>query len=157
MISFFYQKRIKIQLIRPLLSLNRLEILKLSSFWLLPIYIDPTNKLFNFRRNRLRHQIFPILRVFFNPKIDNALLRFIETINLDKNYFNSQLYETKNFFKIQKIKSLNSGVKNLESKKFFTCLPINLQKKIYKQLLILHFKNITFNEIESLLQLNILI
>ena len=109
----------------------------------------------NFRRNRLRYQILPIIRTFFNPKIDDALFRFGEIVNIEKNYFNSQLYETKNFFKIQKINFLNSKFKKLKNKKFFTYLPNNLQKKIYRQFFIFRFKNITFTEIDSLLRLNL--
>ena len=154
-VYIFYKKGKKIQLIRPAIALNRFEILKLASFWQLPIYVDYTNKLISFRRNRLRHQIFPILRVFFNPKIDKAFFRFIETVIFEKNYFNQQLNETKNFFRIQRIESSNLRVEQLKIKKFLIYLPENLQKKFYRQFLIVFFKNITFNEIESLLRLNL--
>ena len=155
MIYIFYQKRKKIQLIRPLLNINRFEVFKLSSFWLLPVCVDPTNKFIYFRRNRLRYQVFPILRTFFNPQLNNAFFRYIETLNSERQYFDFKLHEAKNVLQIQRINFLNIKSKNSKSPKFFTYLPVNLQKKFYRQLLISYFKNITFTEIDFLFRLSI--
>ena len=91
---------------------------------------------------------------FFNPQINSAFFRFIETFNFEKQYFNFKLYEVKNVLQIQKIDFLNTKSKKIKSPKFFTYLPINLQNKFYRQLLISYFKNITFTEIKSSLILN---
>ena len=93
--NIFYKKRKKIIIIRPLLVLNRLQILKVCTFLHLPIYIDSTNQLTNFRRNRLRHQILPLLKIFFNPKIDVVLTRFISIVNSENIYFNNHLKNSK--------------------------------------------------------------
>ena len=150
----FYQKTKRIQLIRPIICLNRFETFKLSKFWNLPVNIDLTNKLIIFRRNRLRHQILPILKIFFNPKIDQAFLRFIKDSNLDQFYFNNQLKQHINFIQLSKIKFKKSKIKLLNQ--FFLYLPINLQKKIFKQILKTFLKEITYQEIEFILELNIL-
>ncbi len=155
MIYIFYQKRKKIQFIRPLLNINRFEVFKLSSFWLLPVCVDPTNECIYFRRNRLRYQVFPILRTFFNPQLNLAFFRFIETLNFEKQYFNFSLHEVKNVLQIRRIDFLNTKSKKIKSPKFFTYLPVNLQNKFYRQLLISYFKNITFTEIDFLFRLNI--
>lgn len=149
----FYQKIKKIQLIRPIICLNRFEIFKLSKFWNLPVNIDSTNKLSIFRRNRLRNQILPILKIFFNPKIEQAISRFIKDLNLDQFYFNNQLKQHINFIQIYKIQFKQSKLKKINS--FFAYLPINLQKKIFKQILKIYLKEITSNEIELILELNI--
>lgn len=153
MLYVFYQKQLKIQLIRPTLALNRVETFKLSIFWKLPTDIDYTNKLINFRRNRLRHQILPILKFFFNPKIDAAFLKFAEELNLEKNYFYQQIKENKRFLQLYKLKFKQYKCNKLKKNIFFLYLPTNLRKKIYKQILIFYLKDITYNEINCLLNL----
>ena len=146
----FYKKRKKINIIRPLIALNRLQILKICVFLRLPLYIDTTNQVTNFRRNRLRHQICPIFKIFFNPKIDMALARFISINNSENIYFNNHL---KNITKFIQIKNLNC--KKIKILKWVVLLPSALQRKFYQSLLISRFKSLTFNEIEFLLWINI--
>lgn len=149
----FYQKTKKIQLIRPIICLNRFEIFKLSKFWNLPVNIDSTNKLTIFRRNRLRNQILPILKFFFNPKIEKAISRFIKDLNLDQFYFNNQLKQHINLIQIYRIQFKKSKLKKINY--FFSYLPINLQKKMFKQILKIYLKEITSTEIDLILELNI--
>jgi tRNA(Ile)-lysidine synthase TilS/MesJ len=61
------------QLVRPLLSLNRHDALKLCKNMYLPIYPDVTNEKLQFLRNRLRKQLLPLLRYLFNPQFDKNL------------------------------------------------------------------------------------
>ena len=144
-INLFYKKREKINLIRPLLVLNRFQILKMCICCHLPIYVDSTNRLTNFRRNRLRYQILPLFKIFFNPKIDVALTKFLSIINDENQYFTNFLKNINKFIKVTNIQKL----------KWVIFLPYALQRKFYQQLLISHFKSLTFNEIEFLLKLNI--
>lgn len=153
--NIFYRKREKISLIRPLLVVNRFQVLSISDFLRLPVYIDSTNKLINFRRSRLRYQIVPLFKVFFNPKINVALDRAITMINCENSYFTNHLKNIEKFIKFKKF-----GLKTLEkiqNKKWLIFLPKTLQKKLYKYLLVSNFKSLTFGEIEFLLRLNILI
>ena len=115
----FYKKVVKIQLIRPMISLNRYETFKLSQFWNIPVNRDRTNKLVIFRRNRIRSQILPILKFFFNPKIDQAFLKFIQEINLDKAYFNKQIKENENFIKIRRFPFKKHKIDKIKKKIFF--------------------------------------
>ena len=153
--NIFYRKREKISLIRPLLVVNRFQVLRISAFLRLPVYIDSTNKLINFRRSRLRYQIVPLFKIFFNPKINVALDRVIAITNCENSYFTNHLKNIEKFIKLKKF-----GFKTLEktqNKKWLIFLPKALQKKLYKYLLISNFKSLTFGEIEFLLRLNILI
>tara|TARA_Y100001968_G_C19346650_1_gene712406 strand:- start:245 stop:1294 length:1050 start_codon:yes stop_codon:yes gene_type:complete len=50
-----------IQLVRPLLSLNREETAQICKDFSLPILLDPTNENKEISRNRVRHEIIPIL------------------------------------------------------------------------------------------------
>lgn len=154
-LNIFYIKRKKISLIRPLLALNRFQILKICVFFSLPINIDSTNKFINFRRNRLRRQILPLFKAFFNPNVDIALTRAISIINCENLYFTNHLRYIEKFLKLRKFNFKN--LKKIQNKKWLIFLPKVLQKKIYKQLLISYFKSLTFDEIEFLLRVNILL
>lgn len=153
-LNIFYRKREKISLIRPLLVINRFQTLKICVFLSLPVYIDSTNKLINFRRNRLRHQILPLFKVFFNPRIDIALNRVISIINCENNYFTNHLKYIEKFIKFEKFNL--KTLKKIQNKKWIIFLPKALQKKIYKRLLISNFKSLSFSEIDFLLRINIL-
>ena len=86
--------------IRPLLSLNRFEIKKLCIFWKLPIYPDKSNQKVHFLRNRVRKQLLPTIKLFFNSRIENVLLQFAELFSAENHYMNritNQLF--KNFFR----------------------------------------------------------
>lgn len=154
-LNIFYIKRKKINLIRPLLVLNRFQTLKICVFFIFPINIDSTNKLANFRRNRLRIQILPLFKVFFNPRVDMAINKAISIINCENNYFANHLKYIEKFIKVKKFKF--KTFKKIKEKKWLIFLPEALQKKIYKQLLISRFKSLTFSEINFLLRLNILL
>ena len=151
-LNIFYKRREKISLIRPLLVFNRFQILNLCVFFRIPIYVDSTNRSINFRRNRLRRQIIPLIKVFFNPKINIILNRFISIIDCENNYFMTHLKWVEKFLKIQEpgSKTLN----RIQNQKWFVFLPKVLQKKFYRKLLISRFKKLTFDEIEFLLMTN---
>ena len=83
--------------IRPLLPLKRFETGKICMFWHLPIYPDLSNQKLKFLRNRLRKQLLPTLKVFFNPQIENVLLQFAEIVDVENFYLNqttTQLIKT---------------------------------------------------------------
>ena len=76
---------------RPLLNVHRFEIRQFVRFWKLPIYSDQSNQKTNFLRNKIRKQLMPTLRIFFNPQIDAVLLNFIEIKKNEQLYFQSVL------------------------------------------------------------------
>nr|WEM32125.1 hypothetical protein [Ostreobium sp. TRHA14-720] len=155
MVYIFYNKIKKVHLIRPLLHINRLEVCQLSRFWKLPLLIDVTNKFKNLKRNRLRYQILPSLKIFFNPKIESALYRFIETANFEKRYFNIQFERIKYYFQIQKIKNLKSKHFKIYKKEIFNFFPYEVQKLIYQYLLKNYFQKGLSYEIFFLLRNNL--
>ncbi len=66
------------QVIRPLLGLSRSDGARLCTNWNLPVYPDATNEKLQFLRNRLRKQLFPLLRCLFNPRFDKNLFQCSE-------------------------------------------------------------------------------
>ena len=89
MVTRFVNKSSKVS--RPLLKMHRFEIREFIRFWKLPIYSDQSNKKTNFSRNKVRKQLMPTLRVFFNPQIDTVLLNFAETRKCEQLYFQNIL------------------------------------------------------------------
>ena len=62
-------------LIRPLLSVRRRQIEEYLCSRNQPVREDATNAERRFTRNRIRHELLPLLRRDFNPRVDEALLR----------------------------------------------------------------------------------
>ena len=87
--TFFVSQRVlqvkkRISLARPLLILNRYETKRLCQIWKLPVYPDQTNEELLFSRNRVRKQLMPMLRSFFNPQIDAVLSHLSEALLLEQ-------------------------------------------------------------------------
>jgi tRNA(Ile)-lysidine synthase len=78
-------------LIRPLLELTRSEI----ECWLrernIPWREDATNRDPTYARNRLRHEILPLLRTGFNPAVDDALANLAALARDEEDYWTSEI------------------------------------------------------------------
>ena len=64
-----------IALVRPLLHFRRAEILAFLTTLEQPFREDSTNRDPRFRRNRLRHELMPLLIANYNPGLPDALIR----------------------------------------------------------------------------------
>jgi tRNA(Ile)-lysidine synthase len=64
-----------VTLVRPLLSANRFEILQYLRDIGQDFRTDETNSDTRWTRNRLRHELLPMLRDQYNPGVEDALLR----------------------------------------------------------------------------------
>lgn len=79
--------------LRPLITKTRFQIKNISKNWKLPVFPDQTNEKTKYSRNRLRKQILPTLRFFFNPKIDFILSRYNEILNIEEIYIENIIFE----------------------------------------------------------------
>ncbi|MBQ4332853.1 MAG: tRNA lysidine(34) synthetase TilS [Clostridia bacterium] len=70
---------------RPLLCCNRAEIEAYCAQHDIPYVTDETNMDVQYTRNRIRHEVLPLLRRI-NPAADDALLRFRYHVRLDSTY-----------------------------------------------------------------------
>jgi tRNA(Ile)-lysidine synthase len=81
----------KEQIVRPLLELDRPEI----ECWLrqrnIPWRDDETNQDRSYARNRLRHEILPLLRDTFNPRLDEALANLATLAQDEESYWAAEL------------------------------------------------------------------
>ena len=65
-------------LIRPLLDCTRAQVIRYLEELGQGFRTDSSNVDNRYTRNRLRHELLPLLREQYNPELDNALLRFSE-------------------------------------------------------------------------------
>jgi tRNA(Ile)-lysidine synthase len=76
-------------LIRPLLSFSRQQILDFLAGRGLPFVEDASNSDVAFTRNRIRHQVLPLLREF-NPRVEEHLARFSSRLTLEEDYWEGE-------------------------------------------------------------------
>jgi tRNA(Ile)-lysidine synthetase-like protein len=143
---FFLNKKIfkNFFIFRPLLKKSRLDIKTISIHWKLPVFPDKTNEIVLYKRNRIRKQLLPSLRFFFNPKIDKILFQYNQVLsseeliieNFIKNFFEEIIFEYETFYSIN-LFLLNSFPLAIQRKICF----LFFKKKVKK--------NITFSTINS--------
>jgi len=114
---------------RPLLFLNRFDVKQLCTFWKLPVYPDYTNDKLTYYRNRVRKQLLPLLRFFFNPQIDKLFLQFAEIANTEQIYLNFVSTRLQQEFQIKKEKSFELNMS------LFHFLPLAIRRRLLKQFL----------------------
>jgi len=88
-----FPKHAELALVRPLLSLSRRQTERYCREEGLSPCLDATNLLLEPLRNRVRHELLPLLRRY-NPRVDQALLRLADAAGADAAY----LDETANLF-----------------------------------------------------------
>ncbi len=134
-------------LVRPFLSLTRFDLKKICNSWKIPLFPDQSNQRLQYQRNRIRKQILPTLRFFFNPQIDTTIFQFIEIINSEQEYMD---FITARI--VKEIQYKKETRVELETS-FLALLPIALRRKVMKQLLEkIMKKSLKFFDIEKLLQ-----
>lgn len=80
------KKNNKIIILRPFLQFSRFEFLKFCEFWCLPIIPDFTNFNVCFRRNHLRLQFIPYLKIFLNINLFSKIHQFQQILKLENQY-----------------------------------------------------------------------
>ncbi len=81
-----------VTLIRPLLNVTRAEVLEHCAHYGVPYRTDSSNLSDDYTRNRVRHQLLPLLREF-NPQFDAALQRGAEHWQADAECLDAQSRE----------------------------------------------------------------
>ena len=81
-----------VQLIRPLLDVTRAEVLAHCEHYSLTFRTDSSNLSAEFTRNRVRHELLPLLRTF-NPLFEATLIRTIKQMSNDADYLNNAAAE----------------------------------------------------------------
>lgn len=71
-----------LRLIRPLLDSTRADVIAHCAARGILYRTDSSNAVMDFTRNRVRHELLPLLRSF-NPRVDESLLRLVERLTED--------------------------------------------------------------------------
>jgi tRNA(Ile)-lysidine synthase len=79
-----------IQLVRPLLGISRDETGEFCQELYLPVWLDSTNQVLDYKRNRIREELIPYLRQHFNPAVQKALAQTAELLSADVDYLETQ-------------------------------------------------------------------
>ncbi len=77
-------------IIRPLIEAGKSELVAYCEAQSLPYFLDASNEDTRYLRNRIRHQLLPLLAEEYNPKIRAALVRLAETAEEDSRYLEVQ-------------------------------------------------------------------
>nr|YP_009511403.1 tRNAIle-lysidine synthetase [Gracilariopsis mclachlanii]AXI97280.1 tRNAIle-lysidine synthetase [Gracilariopsis mclachlanii] len=73
-------------LFRPLIDINRTDILWFCRKYNLPIWSDKTNFNYKNHRNRIRHEMLPYLKEYFSPQIEKHISDFLDLSSLENEY-----------------------------------------------------------------------
>lgn len=116
------------KILRPLLFCQRKEITFFCKKYRIPIVFDSTNQKLFCSRNRVRHQLFPILRYFFNPNSDYQINNFLEISVEEQKYID---------YIIQKI--IQNWLKTNFPQQYmnyqFKLVPISIQRRLIQKFL----------------------
>lgn len=80
-----------LNLFRPLISQNRINIHFFCKKWLLPFWSDTTNYDQNIKRNRIRNEILPYFHKYFNSQLTYKLIKFLKTCYYDNEYIKQKV------------------------------------------------------------------
>lgn len=81
----------QIHLLRPLINENRDNITWYCRQNCLPIWSDTTNYNYKIKRNRIRFELLPYLRKYFNINIENNCNKFLTTCFYDNEYIKQNI------------------------------------------------------------------
>jgi len=121
-----------VKVIRPLIDLSRCEIEKYLKKHKIPFLIDPTNKNEKFFRNKIRHNLLPLLEKQYNPNIKTVLVHLAQQSAIDYDYIDTMAkqYNTRG---IVHRKSKNQVRLKINS---FVKLPLALKRQILRQVVL---------------------
>jgi tRNA(Ile)-lysidine synthase len=143
----------QVNLIRPLLNIARPQTSAFCEQFQLPVWQDSMNHDLTYRRNRIRLELFPILRQTFNPKVDLNLARTAEILQAETEYLDREATRLFQQAAIPAHELANSEIAALEQHTLQHS-PLALQRRAIRQWLHLNL-NIqpNFTQIEKIVAL----
>ena len=115
-----------LNVIRPLLSIRKNEILKYLEVNKIKFQEDPTNNSIKFTRNNVRHKLIPYIEQHYNQNILEILSNFSNNLSNDFSFIKA--YSNKVFKQIAK----TSENKIILDKEKFTTLHVSIQNMIIR-------------------------
>lgn len=125
-----------INIYRPLLFLNRYEIKFFIDLTRFPIWTDNSNFKLQYLRNKIRLQLLPFVRFYFNPKVDIALTKYLNICTPETNFLDNL---TMKFFSQNGAILDEHNLVILDISIFFS-LPLIFQRRVILQVLKSYYK-----------------
>jgi tRNA(Ile)-lysidine synthase len=122
-----------ISIVRPLLSITRIQIRILLTNWEFTVWSDPTNRFMKIYRNRIRHRLIPYMRLYFHPKIDQALSQWTELVQYETIFFDKLAKQIRSKLEVLILNKTENTTYIALPIKILCSLPIFLQRRIIKQ------------------------
>nr|YP_009306332.1 hypothetical protein [Caulerpa cliftonii]AOP19236.1 hypothetical protein [Caulerpa cliftonii] len=132
-IKLYVYKPNRIKILRPFIKNFRFELIQFCEFWNLPIRPDSTNFKFDYKRNRVRLQLLPYIKYFFNSNLLKIIIQIQKILFIENQYYDLIIKKVFPW-------GLNS----------FFYLPKIFQYRIIHNLLISFNKKICFNEVNKI-------
>ena len=140
-----------ISIVRPLLSITRVQIRILLTNWEFPVWSDPTNRFIKIYRNRIRHRLIPYMRLYFHPKIDQALSQWTELVHYETIFLDKLAKQIRSQLEIFILNQKDNSTYIALPIEILCSLPIFLQQRIIKQFIEKNTPNkIIFHQIEHI-------
>lgn len=77
-------------LVRPLLEVSRADTAQICQTANLPVWEDSTNQDLRYARNRIREDVFPMLKTYLNPQAERHLAQTAEVLAAEVDYLNQE-------------------------------------------------------------------
>ncbi len=116
------------KIIRPLIQTSRAEILDFLKINKIPYVIDRSNADQHFIRNRIRHQLLPLLKQRYNPKIVESLNRLGMILQADEDWIDDHAYTI-----LDEITFEAGPDRRVLSRKELVRLPVGLQQRVIRK------------------------
>ena len=108
----------EVELVRPLLDQPKAVLLKYATECGIRYREDASNAMLDFQRNRIRHELLPLLRSKYQPALDRTLLRVMDIVGAEAEFAGRAAREwlRDGIRPKSKVQSPKSGVLSLKSK-----------------------------------------
>uniref|UniRef100_A0AAU7LLH9 tRNA(Ile)-lysidine synthase, chloroplastic n=1 Tax=Streptosarcina moshanensis TaxID=3096259 RepID=A0AAU7LLH9_9VIRI len=133
----------QITLVRPLLAIRRRDTSKACTSTYIPTWPDLSNQLVGPHRNRIRKRLIPYLRHYFNPKIDQSLSQLAELLHSEESYMQGVCLAVLRC-------TSNTYEKDQAIVNTIVSLPIAIQRRVLRLLLVQRGTKASFAHVESL-------
>lgn len=139
-----------VDLVRPLLEIDRAQTGQFCQEQQLPIWEDSTNQDVHYARNRIRHELIPYLQTHFNPGVEAHIAQTAELLRAEVEYLESQAQEL-----LDRALDENRSRTPLRLDRRILCqAPLALQRRAMRRILTAILPTApTFEQIEKLVAL----
>lgn len=144
----------EVYLVRPLLNFYRSETAWFCRKYFLPVWIDQSNYNYYLSRNRLRQELIPYIKAYFQPQIEEKCCLLSSLITLDVDFLEQEALRIYSLIQHEEllainyliIKLLHPSIQSRILKLFFISnLDLNLNSKEISDMILLINQNISAN------------